>query len=155
MSVEFELRRVSLTPVNIDEMVTAWLTASRVQANSVRLPDGIVEVFVPGISIRGLVVRRRWAWFIERIELRLSVVASHGDWRAAYSLLRFARQQGFNVRDEDGNTIEDDSLTDEVAILLPRGEFDPANCVYVPWSRAVQDLSGIIEEPVRTFVCEA
>jgi hypothetical protein len=35
-------------------------------------------------------------------------------------------------------------------VLLPRGEFDPANCVYVPWSRAVQDLSGIVEEIQRT-----
>jgi hypothetical protein len=35
-------------------------------------------------------------------------------------------------------------------VLLPRVEFDPANCVYVPWSRAVQDLSGIVEEIQRT-----
>jgi hypothetical protein len=35
-------------------------------------------------------------------------------------------------------------------VLLPRGEFDPANCVYLPFSRAVQDLSGIVEEIQRT-----
>ena len=35
-------------------------------------------------------------------------------------------------------------------VVLSTGEFDPANCVFVPWERAVQELAGAVEKIQRT-----
>ena len=78
MSVEIELRRVSLVPTKIDAIVNAWLETSD-EVKCLRLPDGILEMFVAGNSIRGFSLRRRWVWFRDQLVIRLNVCASEGD----------------------------------------------------------------------------
>jgi hypothetical protein len=104
-------------------MLRAWLKASDLPAQFVQSADDTAQVFIAGSSIRGFSVHRRWVWFRNRVEVRLSIGASLADWRAAYSLLGFALQQGFDVRSEDGSSIGADALTDEAALQKGHEQF--------------------------------
>jgi hypothetical protein len=102
-------------------MVNAWLMASHVQVQSARVVDDAAELFSVG-SIRGFSMARRWAWFRNRVEVRLSV-ATRADWQAAYSFLRFALQQGFKAYSEDGGVMGPHALTDQAALHKGREQF--------------------------------
>src|SRR5262249_50700317 len=120
---ELKLWNVSLRAANVQRMIKAWLEASRVPAKLVTDQDDTAQLFIPGTSIRGFSLRRRRAWFRNSIELRLSVGASRDDWQAAYSFIRFARDRGFEVRDEDGSVLRSGALTENAASERGRGQF--------------------------------
>jgi hypothetical protein len=149
VSVSFELRSVSLAPARVNRVVDAWLAASGLDAKPLHLPDDVVEVFIAGISIRGFSARRRWAWFRNAIELRLNVCASHGDWQAAYSLLRFASQQGFQVRSEDGASMRTDDLSEAKASKESREQF--ANNVGFLWRFMASSGDNHVSLPTARF----
>jgi hypothetical protein len=123
VSVELEARKLSVLPVNIDRLIAAWLSIARVPIQLFRISDGSRQLFSQGTSIRGVSVHRRWSWFRTLIEVRLSVCASPADWQTAYSFLRFALQEGYDVRSDTSDLMGAEALTDEAATLKGPEQF--------------------------------
>jgi hypothetical protein len=149
VAVELELRKVSLRPTNVQQMASAWLSASRVPAEIVGSRDDSAELFIAGTSIRGFSLNRRWVWFRNRIDLRLSVAASRGDWQAAFSFVRFAREHGFDVYSEDGVVLRADALGDDAA--LERGGEQFAQDVGFLLHLTGTSGEGVVELPNARF----
>src|SRR6266446_1229041 len=108
MSIEIGLGYI----YDLSDMLTDW-REEHAEANVDIAEDGTwASVFAAGISIRGFSVRNEDAPYV-----RLSSIASRGDWRLAFSFLRFAGDR--NATPE----LVEEELTDEASQARGAEEF--------------------------------
>jgi hypothetical protein len=148
VSVEFELRRLSLGAEDVRGLVFAWLTAEQAAAEVFGAQPDFAHVFVPGASIRGFSLRGWRASLRNRIEVQLNVCASRADWSAAYSFLRFARDRGYTVQSQEG-VLSTASLVEEQALQQARVQF-VADVRYL-WKMLPSPEDERIELPIDRF----
>lgn len=117
MSVEFEVRIPRKTG-DVSKLLAGWIEAETFEeAPWVELgEDGVgAFVFQLGESLRGVTLRRLSGGLKVRWELRLNVCASVGDWRLAFSFLRYALGLKASVLTEDRDKVTPDQVTDAEA----------------------------------------
>jgi hypothetical protein len=100
MSIEIGLGYV----YDLSDMLADW-REEHAEADTEVAEDGSwATVFAPGLSIRGFSVRNDDAPYV-----RINQLASHGDWRLAFSFLRFAAERSAVPE------LAEEELTDETS----------------------------------------
>ncbi len=123
MSVEIELRKTSIRPMDISALLKEWAEEMNISGRLDNDGTDSAYCFLPGRSIRGFSLIRRRIGLRTQIGLRMNVCASAGDWEAAFSFLRFGHDRGFEVRSEDGRTLAYGDLSPEVARERAKEQF--------------------------------
>jgi hypothetical protein len=123
MSVEIELRKTSVRPMDISALLKEWAEEMSISGQLDNDGKDWAYCFLPGRSIRGFSLIRLRIGLRTQIVLRLNVCASPGDWEAAFSFLRFWHERGFGVRSEDGRTMGYGDLSPEVARERAKEQF--------------------------------
>ena len=150
MSVEIVIQKISISPINIQEVLGSWTKKEEIVGIISGNQADRIHYFIPGISIRGFSLNQQHRFIKHRFELRLSVCASEGDWGAAYSFLRFAQQQGFKVKSEAGDILGANELSRDSASARAIQQF----AADVNALKAIASSSGgrPIELPTDSFV---
>jgi hypothetical protein len=123
MSVEIELRKVSIRPLDVSALLMDWAQEKGAAGRLDKDGTGYAYFFLPGRSIRGFSLTCRRKGLRDQIELRLRLCSSSGDWEAAYSFLRFGHDRGFKVRSEDGEGLGYSDLLPGAAIERSKEQF--------------------------------